>query len=227
MSIFTMYKDITVDIPEDIYNKLNRSSREYEMATTDVYYYIMNGNTVQSAIFDEMINDALDAYFAHSKNKDIVSNDFVIPAIKREYNLDGDDIVINNFWNITFDGNHTCNITDIKVSKNDQEVVHEGTVSDEWAEKIGYLRAKIQVYDAIISKIMSSLNSTITQKVRDEYDKVRDIRINLLMEEDVNKKNFLNEIVKPILDEHNCDPEKCTWNLNPIEKTFNITRTVD
>lgn len=224
MSISTSYKDTTVDLPMDLYNSLNRASREYDTSITDIYYYVMSGSNVDVATFDNMVNFSLDKHFAYSKKKDIVSNEYVIPTVKNEYKVD-DDSIITNSWNINFDGNNTCNISDIKVSKNNQEIVYTGEVSDAWVEKIGYLHAKIQIFDDLISRLLSSINSTSNPKIREGYDKVRDMRIELLMEEDVNRKNFLNEVVKDHLTGY--DPDKCTWTLNPIDKTVTIVAEVD
>lgn len=216
MSISTMYKDITIDIPMDLYNALNRASREYDTSTTDIYYYVLNGSNVDMAAFDEMINYAMDKHFAYSAKKDIVSNDYVIPAVKNEYKVDDDSIITNN-WNINFDGTNECKISDIKISKNNQKVIYTGDVSDDWVEKIGYVHAKIQIFDHIITKLLSSIGTNSNPKAKEGYDKVRDMRINLLMEEDVNRKQFLNEVVKQHIEGY--DPDKCVWTLNPIEKT--------
>ena len=60
------YNNIEAIVPEDLYNKLNRGSREYDGLVTDIYYFIINGGKVDSNQFDNLMNMALDAYYNYA-----------------------------------------------------------------------------------------------------------------------------------------------------------------
>lgn len=224
MSISTRYKDIVIDVPSDIYAQLNRASREYDMNVTDLYYFILNANSIDDIIFKNIFDETLKIYYKYSEKKDVISNDFVIPAIKNQYNI-GDDKLITNHWTINFDGVQKCSIFDITVTDNKQEIIYTGPVDDDWNEKIGILNSKIRILDDLIAKLVTAVNDGSLQHVRDEYAKIRDMRIELAMQEDINRRLFLEQIVTPLLE--NEDPDKCTWNLNPITKTLTIVKTID
>lgn len=223
MSIAVNYSDFNIDIPVDVYNRLNRASREFDACITDVYYYVMNANSINNALYNEMIDAALKAHYAYSIKKDEISNNYVIPAVKEKYHA-GDKDLITNSWSINFDGSNICEISNISISKDDQEIIYNSDAPEEWLEKICDVSAKLTIYDQIIAKLMVALSTSTSSVVRESYEKIRQIRIDLAIENEANKKAFLDEVVSDLITDY--DPTECTWNLNPIDKKFIITHTV-
>jgi hypothetical protein len=224
MSIITSYPDFSINIPTDVYTELNRASREYDACVTDMYYYIMNTNSSTTALFKEMFDDAIKAHFAYSSKKDVISNNYVIPSIREKYNAK-DDAMISNYWSVNFDGSNECKITGITIGKDNQEVIYTEDATEEWLDKICTLNAKIQIYNDLISKLITAINSSTSPIIKACYDEIRETRIQLNMEDDKNRKEFLDTVVKQHIADY--DPEKCTWNLNPTDKKLVITHTID
>lgn len=222
MENFTHYTDIEVIIPDDVYMSLNKASREYDMEVNDLYYFIINGGKFQSQFFEEVFKEALDAYFKYAEKRDLISNTYVIPEIKKVYGA-SDDKIISNYWNINFDGSRVCRITDIEIKENDQTTLYQETADDKWIHGIPILHAKIEIFDNLITKLASSIKSVTGDSIKIEYKNIRDARIAFAMEEDVNRAKLLNEVITPIIEGH--DPAKCIWDLNPVSKMLTITET--
>lgn len=214
------YNDLTINIPAEAYIRLNRASREYDMCINDIYYFILNGGKLDDKLFSTLFEDAFEKFYAYSSNKDIISNEYVIPAVRDEYNAA--DKLINNYWSINFDGSYKCTITNITIKPNTEEVIYKETIDDKWVEDIGYLHSKIEIYDQIINKLITVIHNGISQSVFDEYQKLRNLSVEASIAEDENRAKLLEEVVKPIIAEGN--PKDYTWNLNPVEKTLTITR---
>lgn len=223
MSISANYNGFSINIPTDVYNNLNRLSREFDAAITDVYYYVLNGNSISNALYDEMIDTALKAHYAYSAKKDVISNEYVIPAIKEKYNA-GDKDLISNTWTINFDGSNRCEISNISIGQDDQEVIYSGEASNEWLAKICDVNTKVSLYDQIIGKLIVALSTSLSTTAKASYEKMRQIRIDLAIEEEVNRKEFVNDVVADIIKDY--EPNDCVWNLNPVEKTLIITHKV-
>lgn len=217
------YDDIEITLPVDIYIGLNKASREFEMAVNDMYYSIMNGGKFKSQFFDEMFKDAFDNHFKYSDKRDQISNEYVIPEIKKVYNV-SDDKIISNYWNVNFDGSYVCHITNIEISDNNQTVLYSGPVDDKWINDIAYTHAKIEIFDNLIGKLNSSIKTVTDDRIKAEYKAIREARITWSMSEDESRAKLLNEVIKPIIEGH--DPGRCVWNLNPVDKTLTITETV-
>ena len=221
MEIFTHYEDIELTIPEDVYVGLNKASREYDMEVNDLYYFILNGGKFNSQFFEEVFKEALDAYFAYSDKRDIISNEYVIPEIQKVYGAT-DDKIISNYWNINFDGSRICHVTDIDIRDNNQTILYQETVDDKWIHGITTLHAKITLFDNLIGKLASSIKSVTADSVKNEYKNIRDARVAFTMEEDVNRANLLKEVVNDIIKDE--DPALCTWDINPKTRLLTITK---
>lgn len=222
MEIFNHYEDIEVTLSDEIYVGLNKASREFDMSVNDLYYFILNGGKFHSQFFEEVFKEAFDNHFKYSDKRDQVSNEYVIPEIQKVYQVP-DDKLISNYWNVNFDGSRICHITDIEIKDNDQEVIYKDTIDDKWVDCIAYTHAKIEIFDSLITKLASSIKSTSSDSIKAEYKNIREARIALAMAEDENRAKLLNEVVAPIIEGK--DPAKCTWNLNPVEKTLTVTET--
>lgn len=220
MEKFNHYEDIELTLPDDIYIKLNKASREFEMCVNDMYYAILNGAKFNSQFFDELFKEAFDNHFKYSNKRDQISNYYVIPEIKKVYNVP-DDKIISNYWNVNFDGSHICHISDIEITDNDRDVIYNEPIDDKWVNDIGYVHAKIEILDNLITKLNSSIRTVTDDRIKEEYKNIRQARITLAMDEDVNRSRLLSEVVAPIIKDH--DAAKCTWNLNPVDKTLVIT----
>lgn len=222
MDMIKHYDDIDISLPNDIYVGLNRASREFDMSINDLYYFIINGGKYQSNFFEEVFKEAFDNHFKYSAKKDQISNEYVIPEIKRVYNA-SDDKIISNYWNVNFDGSHVCHVSSIEITDNNQTVIYSDSIDDNWVDLIGYTHAKIEILDQLIGKLASTIKSMDNDNVKLEYKNIRDARISFAMREDESRAKFLTEVVTPIIEGH--DPNKCTWNLNPVDKTLTITET--
>lgn len=218
------YEDIDLTLPDNIYIGLNKASREYEMTINDIYYFILNGGKYGSAFYDEVFGEAFDNYQKYSGKKDIISNDFVMPEIKARYDIDDTDI-ISNYWNVSFDGSHICHITNIEVKPDNQKVIYDEIADDKWLDGICNVHSKVAIYDDIIAKLATAVFTSTSDAVREEYKKIRNARLELSTLEDENRGKFATEVINPLMEGK--DASKCSWVLNPVEKTLRITETID
>lgn len=222
MQDFIRYDDIELMLPDDVYIGLNKASREFDMSVNDLYYFIINGGKFHSQFFDEVFKEAFDNHFKYADKKDLISNTYVIPEIKRVYNAK-DDSIITNYWNVNFDGSRVCHISDINIEDNNQTVIYSESIGDEWVEAIGYVHAKIEILDNLIGKLASSIRNVSNDAIKTEYKNIRDARIAFAISEDEARAKLLNEVVTPLIEGR--DADKCTWNLNPVDKTLTIIET--
>ena len=215
------FNPLSINIPADVYNRLNRAHREYDMAINDAYYYILNGGRVEDPMFESIFNDAFDRYYEYSNRKDEISNDFVIPSIKKEYNLT-DNTTVSNYWTVNFDSSYKCIIKNITAKENTEEVIYDEPIDDKWIQDVADIHNKLNVYDAIIERLLTNIKNGVVDTVNAEYLMLRDRRIKLSITEDENKAKFMKEVIDPIISDE--DSSKCTWNLNPVKRTLTITR---
>lgn len=212
------YNNIEAIVPEDLYNKLNRGSREYDGLVTDIYYFIINGGKVDSSQFDNLMNMALDAYYNYATLKDNVSNTVVIPAVRTAYDIDPSSIITNN-WNIEFDGSKICKITDINVVTETEQIIHESECEECWINDIANINTRI----AILNEVFAKINSTIVTYApgKQSISDLRNLRTDLMELEGHNKARFMDEKISKLIEDH--DPAKCTWKIEPTTKRFYIT----
>ena len=215
--------EITLD--SEIYTALNRASREYDMAITDVYYFILNGGKVESTAFDSIFKDAVDAYYNYANKKDIVSNEYVLPSVRETYNLSDTDI-INNKWSVNFDGSYVCKISNITAEKNNQEEIYSGPAAEKWIDGINHNNSKMEIIDMIVSKLITAIDDNTSNSVKEEYAKLRQMRIGCAIKKDEVQVQLMSEEVSGILKNLNANPEECTWTINPVTKTLSIIRDI-
>lgn len=216
------YENITIKIDEELYNKLNRASREYDGYVTDAYYFITGANHPTENTFANLVDLAVQAYLDYGVLKDVVSNDWAIPAVKETYNLNGTDNRVSISWNINFNGTEKCDITDINVSPDSESTVYEGPCDDKWVESVALLNIKYIVLSEIIAKV--STTTALTNDVAKCLRELRDMRIDTDIELNKNKATFMQEFVNEKIEGH--DPSKCTWHINPNDKTIFISENV-
>ncbi len=217
-------RNMSINVPVDIYTDLNRASREYDMTITDLYYFILNGNKVDSEVFEELFTDAFNNFYAYAAQKDRVSNELVIPAVREAFNLEDSDVITNK-WTINFDGSHICNISDILIDKNNQMELYSGEANPKWIQGINYNTSKMEILDLLISKLVTTINENSASIIKEEYKKLRDMRVKFAIEKDEAQAALMKEEVDEII--KNEDPAKCTWKIDPIAKTLIVTKTVD
>lgn len=215
--------EITLD--SEIYTALNRASREYDMAITDVYYFILNGGKVESTAFDSIFKDAVDAYYNYANKKDIVSNEYVLPSVREFYKLSDTDI-INNKWSVNFDGSYICKISNITAEKNSQEEIYSVHAAEKWIDGINHNNSKMEIIDMIVSKLITAIDDNTANSVKEEYAKLRQMRIGCAIKKDEVQAQLMSEEVNGILKKFNANPEECTWTINPVTKTLSVIRDI-
>lgn len=212
-------KDMTVKIPDELYTKLNRASREYDGLISDAYYFISGGNHPTDNTFTSLVDEALKAYYAYSDLKDKVSNEYVMPTIREAYDLDK-DIPISNNWNINFDGDTTCHIANIKIGGVSERVLHQEVTNPDWIVTVAHLNSRLNVIDEIIGRLSTI---TLQEPAITCRNELRDIRTDLRIRYDENKSKFMKRAVAQWIEGH--DASKCTWKLTPSDGVLTITTT--
>lgn len=216
------YENFTIKLNDDIYNKLNRASREYDGYVTDAYYFIANANHPTEKTFENLVNLAVDAYLAYGIAKDTVSDDWAMPATRQKYNLEEVDTKVSISWNVSFDGSRDCEITNINVSDNEREkTFYESECDDKWVEDVALLNIRLIVLSEIIAKLATT---NLSQDAAECLKELRDMRVDTDIKFNENKAKFMNEFVSDKLDGR--DPKRCTWFINPNDKTVHINETI-
>ena len=216
------YDDLTIDLPVDVYNALNRASREYEATITDMYYHLNNKGTFGSDLFNELFNDAMDAYFNYERQRNVVSHDFVIPAVRAAFNA-AEDALIQNTWTVNFDGSHVCSITNIVIDENGETIYNED-ISDEWIEKLPKLLAKREIYDELLAKLMTVMGEN--PAIRKEYANIRRAHIDTDIQYQDNVTTFNGSVIKDIFAKTDKDPSNFNWSIDYANKKLLITSKI-
>lgn len=216
------YEDLTIDLPVDVYNALNRASREYESSVTDLYYHITNKGNFESSLFNELFNEAIDAYFKYEHQRNIVSTEYVIPAVRNAFNA-SETASIENHWLVAFDGSHKCTITQIIINENNQQVLYDEPLSDEWIEPLPVAMAKRDVFDALASRLITVINDN--EATKNEYNKIKQARIDTVIKYDEKAYQLNNWVVDNIVNKANKEPRKCRWSIDYTSKRLVVTST--
>lgn len=211
--------DMTVKIPDELYTKLNRASREYDGLISDAYYFISGGNHPTDAAFTSLIDEALKAYYTYSDLKDEVSNKYVMPTIREAYDLDN-SVPISNNWNINFDGDTTCRIANIKIGGVSERVLRKQVANPKWIVAVAHLNSRLNVIDEIIGRLSTI---TLQEPAITCRNELRNIRTDLRIQYDKNKSKFMRDDVDMWIEGH--DASKCTWKLTPSDGVLTITTT--
>ena len=213
--------DMVITLEENRYNDLNRASREYEAAITDCYYFIINGGSIADNMFDRLVSEAVDAHYAYSNLKDMVSNEVVIPAVLKATGVDPETSYIYDTWNVPFDGSHKCKIYNINVVENMRDtVVYRCECPEEYINNVAKLKIRIEVINNVISK----LNSVSMQDYAEKTTKaLKAKRVDLIQEDANNTAAFMRDFVSPKIAEIGKNPENLVWTIDVLGSEFTLT----
>jgi hypothetical protein len=103
--------------------------------------------------------------------------------------------------------------------------LYSGEANPKWIQGINYNTSKMEILDLLISKLVTTINENSASIIKEEYKKLRDMRVKFAIEKDEAQAALMKEEVNEIIKDE--DPEKCTWKIDPIAKTLIVTKTVD
>lgn len=218
----TTNMSMTILIPENIINKLERSQDEYARKVGDCSILLTDKKkTVTDPIFFLEFEHLVELCKVWQSNKDCIRDEFVLPAIEAEFGYD--TLHADSAWQILYNRTNECQISNIK--KVSRDILYTGAGYTDAIAPVATNDFSVSCINDIYNDIMD--RDLANDKNIENIRALSALRTEYSMKKTTEQNAFFEKHVVPILNKEFSaeDIAKLTWECSYISGELKIYKS--